>query len=34
MRVYGIAPWDMHRLTSGELDAIARDIKAMNKAAK
>jgi hypothetical protein len=34
MRVYGIAPWDMDRLTGTEAEAIARDLKAMNKAAK
>ena len=25
MRVYGIAPWDMDRMTGGELEAIARE---------
>jgi len=34
MRVYGIAPWDMDRLTPGEAEAIARDLRAMDKAAK
>jgi len=34
MRVYGIGPWDMDRLTSRELSSIARDLKAMNKGAK
>jgi hypothetical protein len=34
MREYGIAPWDMDRLTGTELEAIARDLKAMSKAAK
>lgn len=34
MRVYGIAPWDMDRLTGGELESIARDLRAMDKAAK
>lgn len=34
MRVYGIGPWDMDRLTSREAEAIARDLKALDKAAK
>lgn len=31
MRVYNIAPWDMDRLTPGELERIAADMKAMNR---
>jgi len=34
MRVYGIAPWDMDRMTPGELEALAGDIKAMNRKAQ
>lgn len=34
MRTYGIAPWDMDRLTPGELERIAADIKSMTKQAK
>lgn len=34
LRVYNLAPWDMDRLTSGEVEAIARDLRAMDKAAK
>lgn len=34
MRTYGLAPWDMNRLTPAEIERIAADIKAMNKRAK
>lgn len=34
MRVYGIAPWDMDRMTPGELEALAADMKAMNRTPK
>jgi hypothetical protein len=34
MRTYGIGPWDMHRLTPGEFERIAADLKAMNRPAK
>ena len=34
MRTYGIAPWDMDRLTPGELERIAADIKTTNRSTK
>jgi hypothetical protein len=34
MRTYHLAPWDMHRLTASEVEAIARDLRALDKAAK
>lgn len=34
MRVYNLAPWDMHRLTPGEVERIAADLKNLNKSSK
>ena len=34
MRVYHIAPWDMDRLTAQEVEALARDLRAMDRAGK
>lgn len=34
MRVYHIAPWDMDRLTPHEVEALARDLRAIDKAGK
>lgn len=34
MRVYHIAPWDMDRFTAQEVEALARDLRAIDKASK